>query len=289
VGLFVALIDRLGLLQINRILSYIGNQGREAIADLYGTDRLGSAPEALVDLPESQNQILVYNGGPQAVESFDVPALVNLARECGGIVKVKVAVGDTVGEMTPVLSVCGSRSRIDEQRFRDTIKLGDEQTFHQDPKYAIRILVDIAIRALSPAINDPTTAVQSLDQIEDLLLRLGLKQLGTGTSRDANGVLRVITRMPLWEDFLLLAFDEILFFGSKSVQVMRRLRAIVTDLQEALPTERRPALEHWASRIESTVARSFADAEEKLNASVEDRQGLSVPRPKTSRRVETAQ
>ena len=60
------------------------------------------------------------------------------------------------------------------------IELGEERTFEQDPKYAIRLLVDIAIKALSPAINDPTTAVQALDQIEDLLLRLGQRHLEIG-------------------------------------------------------------------------------------------------------------
>ena len=59
-----------------------------------------------------------------------------------------------------------------------------ERTFEQDPKYALRLLVDIAIRALSPAINDPTTAVQALDQIQDLLLRLGRRRLEIGAVRE---------------------------------------------------------------------------------------------------------
>ena len=57
---------------------------------------------------------------------------------------------------------------------------GDERTFEQDPKYAVRLLVDIAIKALSPAVNDPSTAVQALDQLEDLLRRLGKRRLETG-------------------------------------------------------------------------------------------------------------
>jgi uncharacterized membrane protein len=64
-----------------------------------------------------------------------------------------------------------------EQRLREAIELGEERTFEQGPKYAIRLLVDIAIKALSPAINYPTTAVQALNQIEDLLLRLGQRHL----------------------------------------------------------------------------------------------------------------
>src|SRR5467141_2460896 len=89
----------------------------------------------------------------------------------------------------------------------------------------IRLLVDIAIKALSPAINDPTTAVQAIDQIEDLLRRLGGHDLDAGYARDADGDLRLIFPMPTWEDYLVLAFDEIRHYGSDSVQVMRRLRS----------------------------------------------------------------
>jgi uncharacterized membrane protein len=156
--------------------------------------------------------------------------------------------------------------------------MGRERTFEQDPKYAIRLLVDIAIKALSPAINDPTTAVQALDQIEDLLLRLGRRQLQVGTARDADGAPRLVIPGPTWEDFLMLAFDEIRFCGATSVQIMRRMRALISDLISALPKERHPALRHYQKRLDSTIARSFEDAEEQLEASIEDRQGLGVPR-----------
>jgi uncharacterized membrane protein len=81
------------------------------------------------------------------------------------MIEIVVAVGDTVVELTPLLHVCGTREPIPEEKLRRGIEVGNERTFEQDPKYAIRLLVDIAIKALSPAINDPTTAVQALDQI----------------------------------------------------------------------------------------------------------------------------
>ncbi len=139
-------------------------------------------------------------------------------------------------------------------------------------------MVDIAIKALSPAINDPTTAVQALDQIQDQLLRLGRRRLEIGTVRDSEGIVRLVVPHPTWEDFLRLAFEEIRFCGATSVQVMRRMRAMISDLIAALPPERHPALEHHRERLNATIARSFADEEEKLEASVEDRQGLGVPR-----------
>jgi len=144
-------------------------------------------------------------------------------------------------------------------------------------------LVDIAIKALSPAINDPTTAVQALDQIQDHLLRLRRRRLEIGTMRDREGIVRLVVPHPSWEDFLRLGFEEIRFSGATSVQIMRRMRALISDLIAALPQERHPALEHHLERLNTTIARTFADDEEKLDASVEDHQGLGVPR--ASRKV----
>ena len=104
------------------------------------------------------------------------------------------------------------------------------RTFEQDPKYPIRLLVDIAIKALSPAINDPTTAVQTIDQLEDLLHRLGSADLDAGYVSDKNGALRLVFPTPTWEDYLTLSFDEIRQFGSSSIQVTRRMRSALSSV-----------------------------------------------------------
>ena len=137
-------------------------------------------------------------------------------------------------------------------------------------------MVDIAIKALSPAINDPTTAVQALDQIEDLLIRLGHRQLDIGNYRDDQGALRLVVPFPIWDDFLRLALDEVRYCGASSVQVMRRMNALINNLVEVLPATRHAALRHWEERLQGTVERSFKDADEKQDASVADRQGLGI-------------
>src|SRR5262249_1707565 len=144
----------------------------------------------------------------------------------------------TVVELIPLLSVFGPRA-IDDRELRRGIMVGGERTFEQDPKYALRLLVDIAIKALSPAVNDPTTAVQALDQIQDLLLRLARSQLDIGECRDGEGRLRLVIPVPTWDDFLRLAFDEISAYGANSVQVMRRMKALLVDLSASVPAERR--------------------------------------------------
>ncbi|MGA8306915.1 MAG: DUF2254 family protein, partial [Candidatus Acidiferrales bacterium] len=204
--------------------------------------------------------------------------LVGIARASDGVIEMLGAVGDTVLESTPLLHVYAAETSVDEAKLRDGVQLGEERTFEQDPKYAIRLLVDIAIKALSPAINDPTTAVQALDQIEDLLVRMGRRHLEIGKYDDSNGKLRLVVPFPSWDDLLRLSFDEICACGATSVQVMRRMNALLADLARAVPAERRANVQYWSGRLKTTIARSFVDDEERVEALKEDRQGLGVPR-----------
>ena len=278
-GMFIALIRRISSLRVDRMLVFTGNKGREVIAASYPSLKPVTSPsvsDPVRALPRTQT--LIHHGEPCSIQALDIAGMVDLARASGGVIEMVAAVGDTVGEMTPLLHVRGARQPIDERKLRDGIKLGVERTFEQDPKYAIRLLVDIAIKALSPAINDPTTAVQALDQIEDLLLRLGLRNLEIGASYDSDGELRLLVPVPGWEDLLGLAFDEICFCGASSVQVMRRMNALLSDLIRSLPENRAPALRRWDARLKALIARSFADVEERAEASKADRQGLGVPR-----------
>jgi len=277
VGMFIGLIQRIGLLQVNRMLIFTGDRGRQVIETLYPPSKPAAGlSDDFPSLPCAQT--LFHHGRPRSIQAFAVAALVDLAKQSGAVIEMAATVGDTVVELTPLLHVYGIGRPIAERNLRNGIEFGEERTFEQDPKYAIRLLVDIAIKALSPAINDPTTAVQSLDQIEDLLLRLGRRHLEIGRYRDSEGKLRLVAHFPTWDDLLRLAFDEICAYGATSVQVMRRMNALVADLTHAVPEERHPALKYWGKRLKSTIARSFPDSEERMEASREDRQGLGIPR-----------
>jgi uncharacterized membrane protein len=279
IGMFIALIQRIGLLHIHRMLTFIGDQGRRVISAQYPrpqTQLVDHEPDESARL--ATTQVLAHRGRPCAIQAIDVRALAHAARGAGGAIDVLVAIGDTVIESTPLLRVLGGQHVIDEQLLLGAIERGEERTFEQDPKYAIRLLVDIAIRALSPAVNDPTTAVQALDQIGDLLLRLGRRRLEIGVYRDVAGDVRVRMPCPAWDDFLRLAFDEIRSYGGASIQVMRRMKALIGDLSTLLPFERREALEYWLGRLDRTVAKHFQDPDEQAQASVSDRQGLGISR-----------
>jgi uncharacterized membrane protein len=284
VALLIALIQRIGLLQINRMLGFTGDRGREVIDALYPPL---DAPAAVWDGVQSSTGAqgpvqLVHHGRPMVVQAIDVDTLIPLAVRSHAVVEVIAAVGDTVVESTPLLNIHGAHVAIDDHAIREAVILGDERTFEQDPKFAVRILVDIAIKALSPAVNDPTTAVQALDQIGDLLLRLSRRRLEIGAYADAAGETRVMISFPSWEDFLRLAFNEIRCYGATSVQVMRRMQALVNDLLATVPPERQEPLRRWRERLAASIQRNFEDPHDRSEALAEDRQGLGAsrrPRP----------
>jgi uncharacterized membrane protein len=282
--LFSQLVKRLSDLQITSVLHVIGNSGRKVIREMF--QRLDEKADSewkigseVVPGVDSAGQTLIYFGEPRTIEKFDIDRLVFLGERAGGVIVLANAVGDTIVENTLLLQIHGARDKLSERDLRRAIHLGRTRTSEQDPKYPIRLLVDIAIRALSPAINDPTTAVQAIDQIEDLLRRLGRHDLDAGYARDDNGMLRLVFPMPTWEDYLTLAFDEIRQYGAGSVQVMRRLRSALVGLADSVVADARvEAVTRYLKQLDVAIGRSNLDVDDKERAHDEDRQGLGLSR-----------
>ncbi len=279
------LVQRLAALQVSGVISFVGRKGRQAIAEIYFLVVTSEADKhAIIDPPNSPmidlpvTQTVVYTGEPMVIVAYDGQALVKLASEVEGVIVMPCAIGDSVLEGDTLLAVHGGHRAIPQTVLRRAVRLERQRSFDQDPKYALRLLVDIAIKALSPAVNDPTTAVQALDEIEDLLLRLGTRQLEVGTVTDKTGALRLIFPTPTWEDFLSLAFDEIRFYGMTSLQVMRRLRTALYDLASRVPRERQQALGHYIEHLDNGVKNSISDPEDQRTALQQDRQGLGLTR-----------
>ena len=142
------------------------------------------------------------------------------------------------------------------------------------------------MKALSPAINDPTTAVLAIDQIHRLLRVVGKRQLRGETINDERGALRVIYRTPNWEDFVHLACTEIRSCGAGNVQVARRLRAMLENLIASLPPHRHGALEEERRRLERVLEPLYSLPEDLALARIPDSQGLGGSSGTTSVAVE---
>jgi uncharacterized membrane protein len=249
----------------------------ETVIDTMYRDELddGEDPTS-TDLPSPA--ITVHNHDPAGVvANLDVSRLVTEAQRLDTTIELACSIGSYVATGSPLLLIADRRPGLDEERLRHAITLSDERTIDQDPLYALRLLVDIATRALSPAVNDPTTAVQALDRIEDILSVLADRRLDRGAIRDAGGRVRLVVPLPSWEDFVSVGLTEIRQYGSRSLQVVRRLRAVLQDLLQRAPTARRPALEAELLRLDETVEHSFPNPVDRRLALVADRHGLGEP------------
>lgn len=265
-------------LNIVYILRFIDRRGHRSIEELQQQERSAGTVATSNDVSEAPvTQALIYSGPPLCVGHYDIASLVEQARRANAVIVLDNAVGDSVVNDSRLLRVRGGAAPLPDKLLRGAIHLSISRTFRQDPKFAFRLLVDIAIRALSPAINDPATAVQALDQIEDLLGSLGRRELPTGYVRDDEGAVRVIFPTPTWDDYLTLAFDEIRQYGSGSVQVLRRLRAVLVRLAESIADPaRKEAVRSYNRRLDDAVTASSLDADDRTMALIGDPQGIGL-------------
>ncbi|MFZ0216718.1 MAG: DUF2254 domain-containing protein [Candidatus Dormiibacterota bacterium] len=217
-------------------------------------------------------RVLRHLGRPATLAAFDFDGAVKLAEQQDATLWLVPNLGDFLVEGSPFLLVQGGTAQLD-RRMRRAATFGDEPMIDQDPSFALRLLVDIAVKSISSA-HDPTSATQVLDRLEDLLGRLGARSLGSGQVADSSGVIRLYYSMPTWTDYLELALEEIRLYGSGAPQVLRRMRALLDDLHRRVLPFRRPAVEGQLARLDQTVEQSFPSAAERMVASVPDRQGL---------------
>jgi uncharacterized membrane protein len=196
------------------------------------------------------------------------------AEKANGVIEFARQVGDFVGSGEPLFRLHGGAGAVDERKLRASVVFGGERTIEQDPLFAVRILVDIAIKALSKAINDPTTAVLAIDQLNRLLRRAGKRNLGTDQILDRSGEVRVIFQSPNWEDFVNLAFSEIRFYGAENIQIARRLRAMIVNLKDSLRAQRHPALCEQLDLLNRMIEKVYILPEDLKLARIPDPQGL---------------
>lgn len=280
-ALFVALIQRVSVLQITSVLYMITRFGRREVLENYPvllSDRMKTKePLENHELPPLLKDIY-YRGISATLQEVDINRLEKLAKRSNLVVEVLYAAGDTVPEGAAVFHLFGDGDATPDEAYFRALRFGEQRTIDQDPKYALRLLVDIAIRALSPAINDPTTAVMALDRLEDLLRLLVNREMVREHFYDEKKNLRVICQSPEWADFLGLAVDEIRFYGASSIQISRRLLALLNDLEKISPESRKPSIQEHIRRTETSIHHSFSSKADREEAARLDRQGIGLTR-----------
>jgi uncharacterized membrane protein len=258
------------------VAELVGRAGQEVLTGWIGQLHAhggaaghGSAPAA-PSCPARHDVVAERVGVVQAV---NLAALISAAEEHDCTIVLLRSVGDFVTTGTVLAEVHGATSP-PVDRLRHQFAFGRERTIEQDPVFAMRVLVDIATKALSPAINDPTTAVQVLDHVEAFLEVLSRTELPERSTLGRNGTARLVVPGPGWEDYLELAVTEVREYGVTSVQVCRRLRAVLDAMLAVAPAERLPPVQEELRRLAAAVEATYPDPTRRGFARVSDRQGI---------------
>ena len=274
--LFILFIDNIGkMLRPSSAVRAVAMSGRSVIRTVYPSllAKDSTAPASVKTISDEQPRV-VLSTVDGAVLAFDLKGLVALARRYNCIIELVPEVGQFIAAEDPLFRIHKGGDGIPESSLHNSVAVGAERTPEQDPLFAFRILVDIASKALSPAINDPTTAVLAIDQIHHLLRSVGKRYLAEGHEEDRDGQIRLVYPTPNWEDFVLLGTTEIRQYGRDSIQVQRRLRAMLNDLVKTLPPRRAPVLEKELALLGTSSRRTFPDLDDQALAELGDLQGI---------------
>ena len=275
IAAFLFLIDYTArLLRPVSILWRIGEQGVKVVESVFPNLIEAPRPPRTSTVPGAATRVVEHRGTSAIVLAANVDSLVALARRAEGVIVFVPRVGDFVAIGEPLYRLYGNAAQIDDRKLRAQVAFGPERTIEQDSTFAFRVIVDIGIKALSPAINDPTTAVLAIDQLHRLLGIVGRRHLQEDALLDESGELRLIFQTPNWDDFVQLSLSEIRLYGAGNFQVSRRLRAMIENLLESLPENRRPALLRELDLLDRALPKLHEFAEDLDLARTADFQGL---------------
>lgn len=219
------------------ILASIAEDARALVDERFPPD---TRPEPVLPVPSGPARMITADR-PGVVQWVDDTALAEAATGHGVCIELLRAVGEFVAMGAPLALVHGE-GPFDDNRLHTAVHVGRERSMDQDVGFGLRQLVDIAERALSPGINDPTTAVQALDHLHDIVRRLATRALPPRQSTTDDGRLVLSVPQPQFADYLALAFEEIAHWGKDSPRIQRRVQIALLDLETAARPEHRPAV-----------------------------------------------
>jgi len=247
--------------------SIIASAAQETIAaiDRLFPEKLGQGPAEDDDdqtqrpLPE-RNWRAVPARQSGYIQNVDNAALLRLARDRKTIVRMEYGIGDFVVRNTPLASLALQYPPDQETiaALQDTFGISSHRTVEQDAAFGIRQIVDMALKALSPGINDTTTAVMCVDYLTAIMAKLAPRQIPS-SRRYEEGDLRVIAKGPNFESLLAEAFDQIRCNAIGNVAIMSRMLGALQTIASMTdsPSRRRALLEQlqWIAELAERTRR----------------------------------
>jgi uncharacterized membrane protein len=248
------LTSAFGALQLNTVIDRVFKSGRTVIRHLYPQPIPATALETdSQPAPGPDSRQVIWTSPQATLQQLDLRQLMNAAEHTNSLVIFHTQVGATLREGSTIATVCGDLA---DDTVQASCVTGVNRTFNQDPLLAFRLLADIGLRALSPAVNDPATATQTLDAIIGLLSLLASQDLAIGSIASPDGAIRVRLAMPTWNDFVCEGLDELLAAANASPMMLTRAITTLSQLAEVTPPTRRPDLEARLQSVRRQAPRS---------------------------------
>jgi uncharacterized membrane protein len=271
IAVLVMYVHHIGqALRVSALIELVGDETR-ALLDRRYADKGPPLDAQLDSLPvvrAMESGVITGIGHEQLVEE---------GRRADCLLELVPALGEFVPADGPLFRVHGESSAVDEGRLRNALIFSLEPTLDEDVAYGVRLLVDIAERSLADSpFQDPTTAVQAIDRLHDILRQLARRPFPDGRHLDEQGQVRLTVRTMSWENYVHLAFDEIRLAGAGSPPVTRRLKAALTDLRSIAPPERVEVIDRQLDLLHAAAEASLNDKRDVALALQEDREGLGA-------------
>ena len=272
IAVLVVYVHHIGqALRVSALIELVGKETRKLLERKYP-----DAGPVLETEPGSPAVIAARKSG--VVIKIGSAELVEEAQRVDCVLELVPALGEFVPAGAPLFRVHGEQpAALDEDRLHAALILALEPTLDEDVAYGMRLLVDIAERSLADSpLQDPTTAVQAVDRLHDLLRQLARRPIPDGLHRDGQGEVRLAVFAMNWDAFVHLAFDEIRLAGAGSPQVTRRLKAALVDLKSFALPERVAVLEEQLDLLAAATERAMKDERDVEMALREDRVGIGA-------------
>lgn len=262
-------------------LLYFIHHISQAIGVNYIVDRIARETEAIINetMPRPRRRARMDDGGTPIMDSRQAPLvsetsgyvryidtrrMVSLAKSYGLSIQVLRRVGHFVPAGVPLLTVSKGDKLSDERiaELRSVFDLGPTRTLEQDIEFGVLQIVDIALKAISPAVNDPSTAITCIDQLTRVLIHFVSREPPDSVYFDPPGVVRVSIPWLGFDRMAISAFEQIRMYATGDVAVSLRLLRALTDIATTIPeASERKALAERGRRIVAGCAAQVGEEE----------------------------
>ena len=252
-----------GTLEAGSILARVSRETVASVDRLF-PDEVGAAPGAGPPAGEPPDWTAIASAKTGYLQSVDADGMLRLAERHGTVIRMERGIGDFVVQGTLIASVAGPETDDLAAAVNGVYTVSAYRSVYQDAEFGIRQMVDIALKALSPGVNDSTTAVTSVDHIGAVLVRLARRRIEPGNRLDEHGALRVIAVGPSFESLLAAALDEIRQNAGGNASVLARLLRTLAEVAACTADPaRRALLLHHGERILRAAEAGIPDEEDR--------------------------